>query len=54
MLKGEPGTVTIKCEHHWILVLGDEINMLLIQIPSVNAWAPDACISGQAKHLEDM
>lgn len=25
-----------------------------VQIPSVDAWAPDACISGQAKHLEDM
>ena len=54
MLKGEPEIVSIKCGHHWILVSGDEINMLLIQISSVDAWAPDAYISGQAKHLEDV
>ena len=46
--------VSIKYGHYLILVLGDEINMLLNQIPSVHAWAPDACISGQVRHLEDV
>ena len=27
---------------------------VLIQIPSVHAWAPDTCISGQVRHLEDV